>query len=167
MKTKDLAAIGFIAILIILLAYLWFAPAGQPIAPAVQFTDLDNKKFTLAELKGKPVIINFWATECPGCVKEIPLLIEMYHKYKSQNLVIIGAAMSYDPESQVREMVRQKSMDYPIVLDSNDDLLKAFNIKVTPTTIFIDAQGRIVQRKLGEMSHEYFQQSIQLIVKEE
>ncbi|MCU7799058.1 MAG: TlpA family protein disulfide reductase [gamma proteobacterium symbiont of Lucinoma myriamae] len=164
MKKKDFAVIGFIALLGALLGYLWLAPAGQPSAPPVSFEDIKGNQFTLAQLKDKPVIVNFWATECPGCVNEIPLLVDMYKKYSPQNLVIIGVAMGYDPESQVREMVRQKNMNYPIVLDSQDKLLKAFNIKVTPTTIFIGKDGKIVKRKLGEMSHTELEATIKSLI---
>lgn len=164
MKKKDFAVIGFIAVLGALLGYLWLAPAGQPPAPQASFEDIQGNKFTLAQLRGKPIVVNFWATECPGCVNEIPLLVSMYKKYSPQDLVIIGVAMGYDPESQVREMVRQKNMNYPIVLDSNDALLKAFNIKVTPTTIFIGKDGKIVKRKLGEMSHTELEATIKSLI---
>lgn len=164
MKKKDFAVIGFIMILAALLAYLWLAPSGQSTAPQASFEDIKGNKFTLAQLKGKPVIINFWATECPGCVNEIPLLVSMYKKYAQQNLVIIGVAMSYDPESQVREMVRQKNMNYPVVLDSDKNLLKAFNIKVTPTTIFIGKDGKVYKRKLGEMSHSDLETTINSLI---
>ncbi|MCK5696648.1 MAG: TlpA family protein disulfide reductase [Gammaproteobacteria bacterium] len=164
MKTKDLAITGFIALLIALLGYLWFAPAGQPSAPTTHFIDIQGQAFTLEQLKGKPVIINFWATECPGCVKEIPFLVELYKKYAPQNLVIIGVAMGYDPESQVREMVQQKKMNYPIVLDSDDHLVKAFGINVTPTTLFISKDGKIIKRKLGEMSHTELETIIQQLI---
>ncbi|MCU7939741.1 MAG: TlpA family protein disulfide reductase [gamma proteobacterium symbiont of Bathyaustriella thionipta] len=164
MKKKDFAVIAFIVLLAALMSYLWLAPSGQPLAPQASFIDIQGNKFTLAQLKGKPVIVNFWATECPGCVNEIPLLVKMYKNYSSQNLVIIGVAMGYDPESQVREMVRQKNMNYPIVLDSQDDLVKAFNIKVTPTTIFIGKDGRMHKRKLGEVLHNELETTIQSLV---
>jgi len=164
MKTKDFAVIAFIVMLAALLGYLWLAPAGQTNAPEATFTDIKGTQFTLAQFKGKPVIINFWATECPGCVNEIPLFVELYKKYAPQNLVIIGVAMGYDPESQVREMVRQKQMDYPIVLDSDNQLVKTFNIKVTPTTLFISKDGKMIKRKLGEMSHSELETTIQSMV---
>ena len=164
MKTKDWAVIAFIVILAALLGYLWLAPAGQPSAPQAKFTEIKGSQFTLAQLKGKPVIINFWATECPGCVNEIPLFVELYKKYAPQNLVIIEVAMGYDPESQVREMVRQKQMDYPIVLDSDNQLVKTFNINVTPTTLFISKDGKMIKRKLGEMSHSELETTIQSMV---
>ena len=109
MKKKDFAVIGFVVLLGALLGYLWLAPAGQAPAPQAHFEDLQGKQFNLQQLRGKPVIINFWATTCPGCVLEIPALVELYHKYSTDNLVIIGVAMDYDPESQVREMTRQKN----------------------------------------------------------
>ena len=164
MKIKDFAVIGFVALLGALLGYLWLAPAGQPPASQANFEDIQGNKFTLEQLRGKPVIVNFWATECPGCVNEIPLLVSMYKKYSTQELVIIGVAMGYDPESQVREMVRQKNMNYPIVLDSNDNLLKAFNVKVTPTTIFIGKDGKVYKRKLGEMSHTELETTIKSLI---
>ena len=79
-----------------------------------------------------------------------------------QGLVIIGVAMDYDPESQVREMVRQKKMNYPIVLDSNGKLAQVFgNVTLTPTTFFISKQGTIFKHKLGEMSHSELETAIQ------
>ena len=73
--------------------------------------------------------------------------------------------MDYDPESQVREMVRQKSMNYPIVLDSSGALAKAFgNVTLTPTTFFITRQGTIFKHKLGEMSHAELETAIQGII---
>lgn len=164
MKKKDWLVISFVVILIFLSAYLWLAPAGQPPAPKVTFTDIQGKQFSLSELQGKPVVINFWATECPGCVNEIPLFVELYKKYQAQNLVIIGVAMAYDPEAQVREMVRQKNMNYPIVLDSDNHIVQAFNIKVTPTSLFISKNGKMMKRKLGEMSHTELEASIQSLL---
>ncbi len=164
MKKKDLASIIFVLILGGLLAYLWLTPSGHPTAPAVSFKDLQNKEFSLQDLHDKPVVINFWATECPGCVNEIPLLVNMYKQHSQDKLLIIGVAMGYDPESQVREMVKQKKMNYPIVLDSNDSLVKAFNIKVTPTTLFISKEGKIMQRKLGEMSHDEFATAVAALI---
>lgn len=165
MKTKDFAIIGFIVLLGALLAYLWFTPSGQPPAPQANFTDLKGKEFSLAQLKGKPVIVNFWATTCPGCVKEIPALIELATQYHTQGLVIIGVAMDYDPESQVREMVRQKNMNYPIVLDSNGQLAQVFgHVTLTPTTFFISKQGTIYKHKLGEMSHAELETIVQEMI---
>lgn len=165
MKNKDFSILGFIALLGALLGYLWLAPSGQAPAPQASFTDLQGNSFSLEQLKGKSVIINFWATTCPGCVVEIPALVELYHQYASRNLVIIGVAMDYDPESQVREMVRQKNMTYPVVLDTNGEIAKAFdNVTLTPTTFFISKTGTIFKHKLGEMTHTELETTIQSLI---
>lgn len=165
MKKKDFAVIGFVVLLGALLGYLWLAPAGQAPAPQAHFEDLQGKQFSLQQLRGKPVIVNFWATTCPGCVLEIPALVELYHKYSTDNLMIIGVAMDYDPESQVREMTRQKNMTYPVVLDSNGELARAFGqVTLTPTTFFISKEGKIFKHKLGEMSHAELETTIQSLI---
>jgi len=165
MKMKDFAVPGFIVVLAVLLGYLWFAPSGHPPAPQVSFKDLQGKNFSLEQLKGKAVIVNFWATTCPGCVLEIPALVELSKKYAPQDLVVIGVAMDYDPESQVREMVRQKSMTYRVVLDSEGNIAKAFgNVSLTPTTFFINRSGRIYKHKLGEMTHTELETNIQSLI---
>lgn len=165
MKIKDFAVISFFVLLVVLLGYLWIAPSGQPEAPQASFKDLQGNVFNLEQLKGQPVIVNFWATTCPGCVKEIPALISLSQKYVSQDLVVIGVAMDYDPESQVREMVRQKQMSYPVVLDSDGNLAKVFgNVTLTPTTFFITRQGNIYKHKLGEMSLEELENTIQSLI---
>ncbi len=165
MKTKDLAVVGFILVLAALLLFLWLSPSGHPMAPAARFKDLNGKEFTLEQLKGHPVIINFWATTCPGCVKEIPLLINLADKYASSQLIIIGVAMDYDPPGQVREMARRKKMNYTIVLDSTGVLAKTFNnVTLTPTTFFINRQGQIVKNKLGELSHNEIEEAVNNII---
>lgn len=165
MKKKDFAVIGFVVLLGALLGYLWLAPSGQAPAPQANFKDLQGKQFSLEQLRGKPVIINFWATTCPGCVLEIPALVELSQKYSANNLVIIGVAMDYDPESQVREMVRQKKMTYPVVLDSKGELAEAFGqVTLTPTTFFISKDGKIFKHKLGEISHAELETTIQGLI---
>ncbi len=165
MKKKDLAVIAFVLILLALLGYLWLSPSGHPIAPVARFKTIDGKEFTLAQLKGKPVFINFWATTCPACVKEIPLLIAMADKYVEQQLVIIGVAMTYDPEDQVREMVRRKKMNYSIVLDKTGQLARIFNhVSLSPTTFFINKQGQINKHKLGQLSYNEMQSAINNII---
>ena len=165
MKKKDFAVIGFVVLLGALLGYLWLAPSGHAPAPQANFKDLQGKQFSLEQLRGKPVIINFWATTCPGCVLEIPALVELSQKYSANNLVIIGVAMDYDPESQVREMVRQKKMTYPVVLDSKGELAEAFGqVTLTPTTFFISKDGKIFKHKLGEMSHAELETTIQGLI---
>ena len=162
---KDFTIIGFIVALGMLLAFLWLVPSGQPLAPQANFKDLQGNHFTLEQLRGKPVIVNFWATTCPTCILEIPALIALTEKYAEQGLLIVGVAMDYDPEPQVREMVRQKNISYPVVLDSSGELAKAFgDVSLTPTTFFISKQGTIFKHRLGEIPPSELETAIQSLI---
>ena len=126
MKTKDIL-ISFFAILILAsIAYLWMAPSGVQKSPDITLQLLDGKKLQLSSLKGKPVLITFWATSCPGCIKEMPHLVELYHELHKEGLEIIGIAMPDDRPDYVMEMVKRKKLPYSIALDINAEAVKAF-----------------------------------------
>jgi peroxiredoxin len=152
MKAKDIAIAGFAIALVAILAYVWFTPSGVKRAPAISVTTLQGETLTLNELRGRPVLVTFWATTCPGCVKEMPHLTELYNKLGPQGFELVALAMSYDPEEQVREMVRLKQLPYPVALDRDGSAARAFgDVKLTPTSFLIAPDGRIVKQKLGEM----------------
>lgn len=152
MKAKDIAIALFAIALIGILAYVWFTPSGIKQAPALNMTTLGGERIALQQFRGKPVLVTFWATTCPGCIKEMPHLVELYNELGPRGLEIIALAMAYDPEKQVREMVRQKQLPYKVALDDDGAAAKAFgDVKLTPTSFLIDPSGRIVQQKLGEM----------------
>lgn len=152
MKAKDIAIAAFAVALFGVLAYVWFTPSGLKQAPPLVVTTLGGERISLEQLQGRPVLVTFWATTCPGCVKEMPHLVELYKELGPQGFELIALAMSYDPEDQVREMVRLKRLPYKVVLDSDGAAARAFgDVKLTPTNFLIDPNGRIVQQKLGEM----------------
>ncbi len=151
MKIKEIL-IGLFAILIISsIAYLWLAPSGAQQAPNITLQMLDGKKLSLSSLKGKPVLITFWATSCPGCIKEMPHLIELYHELHPKGLEIIGIAMPYDRPDYVMEMVKRKKVPYRIAFDLKGEAVQAFGkVSLTPTTFLIDDKGKIIKKKIGE-----------------
>ncbi len=152
MKAKDIAITAFAIALVGILAYVWFTPSGLKPAPALNMTTLTGENISLQQLQGRPVLVTFWATSCPGCVKEMPHLVELYKEMGPQGFEIIAIAMAYDPEEQVREMVRLKRLPYKVALDSSGTAAQAFgDVKLTPTTFLINPNGRIVQQTLGEM----------------
>lgn len=152
MKAKDIAITAFAIALVGILAYVWFTPSGLKPAPALNVTTLTDENISLQQLQGRPVLVTFWATSCPGCVKEMPHLVELYKEMGPQGFEIIAIAMAYDPEEQVREMVRLKRLPYKVALDSSGTAAQAFgDVKLTPTTFLINPNGRIVQQTLGEM----------------
>lgn len=152
MKRKEIiAAVTGIA-LVAILAWGWLSPPGLTRAPDITLTTITGKKIDLKSLQGKPVLINFWATSCPGCVKEMPQLVDLHNELHAKGLTIIGVAVSYDPPNQVLEMVKERRIPYPIALDPMGDAERAFgNVSVIPTSFLIAPDGRIVQHVIGEI----------------
>jgi peroxiredoxin len=131
---------------------LLFALMEKPSAPASTFTTLEGKTLSLEELRGKVVLVNFWATSCPGCIKEMPGMIETYRQYKDRGFEIVAVAMSYDPPNYVANFVQTRQLPFPVALDVNGAHARAFgNVQLTPTSFIIGKDGRILEQKLGEL----------------
>ena len=147
---KETLIPGVVLVVVLALAAIWFMLAGLREAPSLVGQTLDGRLLTLEQLRGKPVLVTFWATTCPTCIQEMPHLIELYRDLNPKGLEMIGVAMSYDPPEQVRALAQQRQLPYPIVLDSQAQIARAFdNVRVTPTTVLISPEGRIVQYRLG------------------
>lgn len=146
MKAKDILLGLFALALVGALAYVWLSPEGLKRAPDVALRTLDGDEIKLAELRGKPVLVTFWATSCPGCVKEIPHLIELYQEFGPRGLQLVAVAMSYDPPDHVLAMRDTRQIPYPIALDIKGEAARAFgDVRLTPTSFLIAPDGRIVR----------------------
>ena len=111
---------------------------------------LDAAPTSLAALRGKPVLLTFWATSCPGCIEEIPLLSELHKTYAARGLQVIGVAMNYDPEAQVRALRDRLQVPYPLALDKDGAVSAAMGtVRLTPTTFLLDPQGQVAYQKIG------------------
>ncbi|MGZ8142842.1 MAG: peroxiredoxin family protein [Methylosarcina sp.] len=123
--------------------------ASKP-APPVVFTTITGKKIALDELRGKPVIVTFWATDCPACVKEIPHWVELHRQFHGKGLEIIAVSMYYDPPSHVVSMANAERLPYDVALDFTGEHARAFGkVELTPTTFVIDRDGIIVEHVVG------------------
>lgn len=141
---------GIVLAVVLLSAAVWFMPTGLREAPPLVGKTLDGHTVTLEQLRGKPVLVTFWATTCPSCIEEMPHLIDLYRELHPKGLEIIGVAMAYDPPEQVRAMAQQRQIPYPIVLDTQEHIAREFdNVRLTPTTVLISPQGRIAHYRLG------------------
>ncbi len=138
--------------LVLLLAGLGFALMRDRAAPAVTFTAISGQKLDLRELKGKVVLVNFWATSCPGCVAEMPKLVDTYKQYHAQGFEMVAVAMNYDPPDHVVHYAKKNALPFPVALDADGSLAQAFgDVQVTPTSFIIDPQGNVMQRVMGEL----------------
>jgi peroxiredoxin len=153
-KLNKEAVIASIALLVVLAGVaIGLMPVGLRQAPPLVGQTLDGRTLTLAQLRGKPVLVTFWATTCPSCIEEVPHLIHLYQELHPKGLEIIGVAMAYDPPDQVRAMVAQRKIPYPIVMDNQERIAQAYdNVRLTPTTVLISPEGRIVQYQLGVLN---------------
>lgn len=120
-------------------------------APDSTFVLLDGTKATTADLKGKVTLVNFWATTCVSCVKEMPALVSTYNKYKDQGFDTVAVAMSYDPPAWVLNFAQTRQLPFKVALDNTGEIAQGWgDVKLTPTTYLVDKQGRIVKRYVGE-----------------
>lgn len=120
-------------------------------APDFKKTDLEGQTIRLSDFKDKVVLLNFWATWCGPCRREIPALIKLQQEFNEQ-LVIIGIALDEEGFDVVRPYAEEMNINYPIVTDDYSYGEKLGGIYMVPTTYIIDRQGFITARKIGEIS---------------
>lgn len=164
-KLKDKLLVGFVLLVVFAMAYLWLSPSGLKVVPKLELTTITGEKIKFESLRGKPVLVTFWATSCSGCIKEMPHLAEIYTKYSPQGLKVIGISMPYDRPDYVMKMAKQKALPYTIAMDINKKAVAAFgNVQLTPTTFLIAPNGTIVRQKIGEFSMPIFTAHIEQLL---
>ena len=138
------------------LGLLGLAGCGtQEQAPASHFVLLDGNTVDTASFKGKVVLVNFWATTCVTCVKEMPALVATHNKFVDRGFDTVAVAMSYDPPQWVSNFAQTRQLPFKVALDNTGEIAKAWgDVKLTPTTYLVDKQGRIVKRYVGEPEFE-------------
>jgi peroxiredoxin len=136
-------------------------------APSLSFTNLQGNKTSTQSLQGKVYMVNFWATSCTTCVKEMPQMIASYEKFRAQGLEFFAVAMSYDPPNYVLNFTETRQLPFQVVLDVEGKIAQAFgDVKLTPTTFVIDKQGNIIKRYVGEPSFAELDQLLAQLLKQ-
>ena len=139
------------AVVAVLGAGGYFYAAKPAAAPDVTFISLQGDKISAQSLRGKVVMVNFWATSCSTCVKEMPQMVETYNKYKARGMEFVAVAMQGDPPNYVVNFTETRQLPFKVALDSGGDLARAFgNVVMTPTTFVIGKDGTILKRYVGE-----------------
>jgi peroxiredoxin len=124
---------------------------ARPSAPQVTFVSLKGERLPTDSLRGKVVLVNFWATDCAVCVREMPEIASTHIKFRERGFETIAVAMRHDPPNYVLNFVENNRLPFTVALDPLGELARAFGeVKLTPTTFVIDKRGKIVTRILGE-----------------
>jgi peroxiredoxin len=148
-RTWIVSAIALVLVAAAGIAY--FSLSAAKAAPDVTFTTLSGEKVTMQSLRGKVVMVNFWATSCTTCIKEMPEMVKTYDKYKEKGLDFVAVAMSYDPPNYVLNYAQTRNLPFKVALDTQGDIAKSFDdVQLTPTTYVIDKNGHIIKRYVGE-----------------
>ncbi len=130
---------------------LYNATFNKSITPQVTFVSIKGERITVADLRGKVALVNFWATDCAICIKEMPQLVKTHQKYQSRGFETIAVAMRHDPPNYVLAYVEKNALPFKVVLDPMGEIAKAFgDVKLTPTTFIIDKRGNVVKKIVGE-----------------
>lgn len=132
--------------------WLGLSRLASPQAPDIVVTTLRGERMQLQELRGRPVLVNFWSISCASCVEEIPRLSALYSELATRGLEIIAINMPYDPPSHVLAMSRGKQIPYPVALDIHGEAARAFgDVRLTPTSFLVSPQGRVVEQQTGAL----------------
>jgi cytochrome c-type biogenesis protein len=138
--------------------------ASFPVAPSVDLKTLEGKAFQLEELRGRVVLLNFWATWCIPCRSEIPELNIMHRDLEARGLSVVGVS-TYDGADGVRDFWKDIKQDYPVLL-GDQNVESKFAVSALPTTFILDREGRIRAKIIGERRRESFEAAVKPLLEE-
>jgi len=171
---------GCLAAALVLSTSLSAAPRQSPVAieegagctakvvPAkLNFTvkDADDKKVKLADLKGRVIVLNFWATWCGPCKTEIPAFVELQRQYESDGVQFVGVSVD-DTVAKLRPYIAEHAMNYPVLQGrSNEGLLDAYGpLAAVPTTYLIKRDGNVCKRHSGEVTRDVLERELKSLI---
>ena len=163
MKAKIIVGLGVGAYALVVLAAVYAFVFLQPASvDEVRFSYLSGETFSTSELRGKVIVVNFWATYCGSCIAEMPKFVETHHKFSARGYDTIALAVRQDNPERVAEFAAKRALPFRIALDSSGAAARQFgNVRITPTTFLIDRQGRVLRRYIGEPNWTEFHQLVE------
>jgi len=164
------AAVLPLILLALLIGRLTLGAAPVPLigsaAPDFALADLDGNPVRLADLRGRPVIVNFWASYCASCVEEFPLLKSALAEHKADGLAVVGIVFQ-DRSEAARSFMSRMQATWPAAMDTTGDVAQAYGIFAPPESFFIDREGRIAGLQIGELSRGDLARQLETIVGKE
>jgi len=126
------------------------------LAPDFELPALDGKKLKLSDLRGKAVLLNFWATYCGPCKIEMPWFVELQKQYGPEGFQIIGVAMDDASTEDIAKFAKDVGVNYPILIGQESVGQSYGGVGVLPTTFFLDRDGKLIAREFGLQSRSVF-----------
>jgi thiol-disulfide isomerase/thioredoxin len=126
------------------------------LAPDFELPSLDGKNLKLSDLRGKAVLLNFWATYCGPCKIEMPWFVELQKEYGPQGFQIVGVAMDDASNEEIAKFAKEMGVNYPILLGKDSVADSYGGVNVLPTTFFLDRDGKLIAREFGLRSRSDF-----------
>jgi cytochrome c biogenesis protein CcmG/thiol:disulfide interchange protein DsbE len=140
------------------------ARTGSP-APDFALVDLDGEPVRLADLRGRPVVVNFWASWCGPCVEEFPLLADAHEEHGPHGLALVGIVFR-DRSEAARAFMARMEAGWPAAMDPDERVAERYGVVSPPMTFFIDRDGIVVQRVFGQLSRRTLDESVAAIIGE-
>jgi peroxiredoxin len=167
-KTARFSVAAIVALALGGAAYFGTGSGGkQAIAPNTAYTLLDGSRSNIESLRGKVVLVNFWATSCTSCVHEMPQIVATHEKFKARGFETLAVAMRYDPPAYVINFAETRQLPFGVVIDNTGEIAKSFDrVQLTPTTVLINKRGEIVERYVGEPDFAALHQRVEKLLAE-
>lgn len=144
------------------------ASSSGPAAPGFQLSGRGGKNIDLTQFKGQVVMINFWATWCGPCRQELPLLEDIYKKYKPMGFTLVGVNVEPDAKGAEAWLSKQKPVSFPIAFDTDSKVSKMYKVAGMPSTVFVDRKGniRVMHKGYKPGDEDFYLTQIRSMLKE-
>ena len=153
-----------------LIVYLWFRPPAwvsdeERVLPPLHFELLDGRKVSLEELRGKVVLVNFWATWCPYCRHEMPDMQRFYGDYRARGFEIVALSQDDDAE-KVRQFILKEGYRFPVAMANGSHAAAFGGVSRLPTSFLIDKQGRLRKKISGQVHYARLEELVGALLKD-